>query len=478
LLPNGLVIKPSPEGNGDRWVIGQFHGPVVLEKPDGGTFDLAAPGPLTPGDRWPGPSTTGLACVIDARTGTLRAESVVPTAEGLLQTTFEVWKADPVLARGFSLARPYEGGGRVRVTANGHVITNRQRRGQWECVYVGLVDVAKWPHVADWADGLEVGSPYRIDVNQIDTTVKTIEDIDEILEEADDNSIAFHGDHEAAAETEDAHDEEKVFSCEELAERIWNEIEASDENNYDTVPADNDETSKEDDGLNERVAAHDDEKVFSCEELAQRIWNEIEASDENNYDRDPADDDEASKEDDGLNERVAAHHDEKVLSCEELAQRIWNEIEASDENNYDRDPADDDDRACAEDEGLDDENVSVLQAPDRIERSPLAPIDFDPGPATWATSGPEISFPRAPESGVAAPNPWITQRTSARLAPRPSAAEPSVTAHNPWLPSTTSAASAPGPTTLTRPVLTQPTSLSPPPRQGFWGWLASIVKGN
>jgi hypothetical protein len=399
----------------------------VLEKPDGGTFDLAAPGPLTPGDRWPGPSTTGLACVIDARTGTLRAESVVPTAEGLLQTTFEVWKADPVLARGFSLARPYEGGGRVRVTANGHVITNRQRRGQWECVYVGLVDVAKWPHVADWADGLEVGSPYRIDVNQIDTTVKTIEDIDEILEEADDNSIAFHGDHEAAAETEDAHDEEKVFSCEELAERIWNEIEASDENNYDTVPADNDETSKEDDGLNERVAAHDDEKVFSCEELAQRIWNEI---------------------------------------------------EASDENNYDRDPADDDDRACAEDEGLDDENVSVLQAPDRIERSPLAPIDFDPGPATWATSGPEISLPRAPESGVAAPNPWITQRTSARLAPRPSAAEPSVTAHNPWLPSTTSAASAPGPTTLTRPVLTQPTSLSPPPRQGFWGWLASIVKGN
>jgi len=376
LLPNGLVIKPSPEGNRDRWVIGQFHGPVVLEKPDGGTFDLAAPGPLTPGDRWPGPSTTGLACVIDARTGTLRAESVVPTAEGLLQTTFEVWKADPVLARGFTLARPYEGRGRVRVTANGHVITNRQRRGQWECVYVGFVDVAKWPHVADWADGLEVGSPYRIDVNQIDTTVKTIEDIDEILEEADDNSIAFHGDHESTAKTEDAHD------------------------------------------------------------------------------------------------------DEKVLSCEELAQRIWNEIEASDENNYDPVPADDDDKACAEDDELDDENVSVLQAPDRIERSPLAPIDFDPGPATWAASGPEISLPRAPESGVAAPNPWITQRTSARLAPRPSAAEPSVTAHNPWLPSTTSAASAPGPTTLTRPVLTQPTSLSSPPRQGFWGWLASIVKGN
>ncbi len=193
LLPNGLVIKPSAQGNGDRWVIGQFHGPVILDRPDGGTFNLAAPGPLQPGARWNGPATTGLSCVIDAGTGTLRAESRVPTAYGFLRTTFDVWGPDPMLALEFFLARPSDRSGRVRVTANGHVITTRQGADEWESVYVGQIDVTKWPHRAEWVEGVTLETPHRFDSERVRRAIQEIRRLDHRLTAHEEEAESNHG---------------------------------------------------------------------------------------------------------------------------------------------------------------------------------------------------------------------------------------------------------------------------------------------
>ena len=59
--------------------------------------------------------------------------------------------ADRQLASGFRLARPGESGGRVRVTANGFVVTNRQDRGlAWIPIYVGRIAPESWLHHQEW----------------------------------------------------------------------------------------------------------------------------------------------------------------------------------------------------------------------------------------------------------------------------------------------------------------------------------------
>lgn len=182
LLPNGLVVKPNPAGDGECWAIGQFLGPVVLERPDGTDFNLADPGPLEPGDPWPGPATTGIECVIDRADGSLRAEIRTPTPDGFLRERYFVIESDESLADGFSVARPGDGGGRVRVTANGHVITNRQRFGRWECVYVGQIDVTAWPHLDEWAAGVELSPPYQLDVESAEDAIDVMQEFDETFD--------------------------------------------------------------------------------------------------------------------------------------------------------------------------------------------------------------------------------------------------------------------------------------------------------
>jgi hypothetical protein len=249
LLPNGLVVKPNPDGSGERWVIGQIVGPVILDRPDGTEFNLADPGELNPGDRWPGPGTTGIECVIKAQTGRLCADTRVPTPTGFLETTFEVLDSDDAIAQGFQLARLGIGGGRVRVTANGHVITNRQRHGRWECVYVGQIDVSEWAHREEWAEGVIVEEPYRLDVDGIVDAIEDIDEIDEFhqgMEEAeaepDESDSHRFGDVQYASEewgssASEDESEEETDCDDESVEEDEEYLDANDEDNYDEEPA-------------------------------------------------------------------------------------------------------------------------------------------------------------------------------------------------------------------------------------------------
>jgi hypothetical protein len=153
LLPNGTIVKPlqSDAERGQRAYLGEYAGDVVLETPHGTTFSLHKPGRLKPGDRWTGPTSTGLECTI-ASNGSLSCSWYHPTAYGRDDETHTMTAANAALAQGFRAARPGEQAGRVRVTARGHVITNRQVRGTWHCFYVGQIDIDKWPHLDDWIE--------------------------------------------------------------------------------------------------------------------------------------------------------------------------------------------------------------------------------------------------------------------------------------------------------------------------------------
>jgi hypothetical protein len=153
LLPSGFVIKPLQKDSdvGKREFLGKFSGSVVLKKPTGGVFDLSTPGNLRPGDRWPGPKTTGLECAI-GDSGALNCTWYHPIPLGREDVTKQLRGQDPSLIAGFRKCRPSVGG-RVRITASGHIITNRQLGGNWIAYYVGRIDPAAWK--ADWKKWIE-----------------------------------------------------------------------------------------------------------------------------------------------------------------------------------------------------------------------------------------------------------------------------------------------------------------------------------
>lgn len=152
ILPNGFVVKPlqGSEGTGIRALIGRCSGQIILSSPDDENFDLSNPGSVSPGDFWNGPNTTGLECAIQAD-GSLRCSWYHPAPYGR-NTTCQVLRGpDPDLAKGFCAARPGTTGGRVRVTACGHVITNRQQNsGEWVPAYVGWIDPKEWTQWERW----------------------------------------------------------------------------------------------------------------------------------------------------------------------------------------------------------------------------------------------------------------------------------------------------------------------------------------
>lgn len=141
LLTNGMIIKPLQRDQeiGRRVLVGRFQGNVVLRRPNGGRFDLGAARGMAPGAPWPGPGTIGLECVI-ARDGSLTCIWHHPTPDGQIEVRERLFGPDQGLAAGFRSARPGHAEGRVRITANGLVITNRQsRNGDWSPMYVGRV---------------------------------------------------------------------------------------------------------------------------------------------------------------------------------------------------------------------------------------------------------------------------------------------------------------------------------------------------
>lgn len=150
-LPNGYLVKPL-QGDlerGRRVFIGHFSGSVVLERPDGSPFDMSAPGTAA-GHRWPGPKTTGLECHVDAA-GIPVCTWYHPAEYGRNELERPLTRPVPGLASGFRSCRAGDTGGRVRVTANGHVITNRQNPdGSWTALYVGWIDPASWGDWSHW----------------------------------------------------------------------------------------------------------------------------------------------------------------------------------------------------------------------------------------------------------------------------------------------------------------------------------------
>lgn len=153
-LPNGMVIKPLQHDSevGRRVILGRFDGPLILLKPDGNLFDMSQPGPLRPGDPWPGPSTMGLECIL-TKDGSLYCKWFHPSELGCEPVRKKLRAHDRALAAAFRSARLGASGGRVRVAANGHIITNRQDRAeQWTCVYVGYVSPKEW---GDWSHWIE-----------------------------------------------------------------------------------------------------------------------------------------------------------------------------------------------------------------------------------------------------------------------------------------------------------------------------------
>lgn len=152
MLPNGFVVKPLQHDYdaGIRALIGRWRGDIVIKKPNGQYFDLANPYGIGPGHPWPGPKTTGLECVIH-QNGSLECHWSHPSPLGADIVTCDLSGPDPVLAAGFRKARPGDTGGRVRITACGHVITNRQERnGSWGSYYVGWIDPKSWTNWEQW----------------------------------------------------------------------------------------------------------------------------------------------------------------------------------------------------------------------------------------------------------------------------------------------------------------------------------------
>lgn len=151
ILPDGKVIKPlqDDEEVGERVLIGVVRGRIRMDEPG---FDMSSRGQLKAGDPWSGPTTTGIECVLEAD-GSLVCSWKRTADWGRTEHTERLLGPNPALAVGFRKARPGESSGRVRVTAHGIVITNRQcSDGTWSARYVGQIDVSAWPTKSGWIE--------------------------------------------------------------------------------------------------------------------------------------------------------------------------------------------------------------------------------------------------------------------------------------------------------------------------------------
>lgn len=161
ILPDGSIVKPDPDDGGVRHYLGQLEGDAVLLDPDGGEFCVTSPGRLAPGQVWPGPSGIGIECVLKAD-GSLETTWSSPAPFGTTSVSETVVSPNAALLAGFRAARPGQSSGRVRVVPGGHVITNRQVRGQWQCCYVGRIDVGQWLHDPNWIDAPKKAKPVQV----------------------------------------------------------------------------------------------------------------------------------------------------------------------------------------------------------------------------------------------------------------------------------------------------------------------------
>jgi hypothetical protein len=85
--------------------------------------------------------------------GSLLCSWYHPTRFGRDEVSELLLGPDRALAAGFGAARPGVIGGRVRITTNGHIITNRQENNEaWVSIFVGWVDPGS---LKDWKSWIE-----------------------------------------------------------------------------------------------------------------------------------------------------------------------------------------------------------------------------------------------------------------------------------------------------------------------------------
>ncbi len=148
-LPTGLIVKPLQEEHeaGVRVVIGRYEGGLAMST-DSGLVDFSS-NTFIAGSEWPGPSTVGLECTISPN-GSLQTFWQQPSDFGQEQYRESITGTNSSLIAGFKKGRPYDAGGRVRVTIGGHVITNRRQGDGWQAVYVGKLDRAEFDNWDKW----------------------------------------------------------------------------------------------------------------------------------------------------------------------------------------------------------------------------------------------------------------------------------------------------------------------------------------
>jgi hypothetical protein len=145
-LPNGIIVKPlqNEKDAGMRVIVGRYEGGLKLIS-ESGEIDLSVSS-YSSGSEWPGPSTIGLECTIKTD-GSLVTSWQQPSEYGSEKYSEKITSANPGLIAGFKKARPYDNGGRVRVTVCGHVITNKETNDGWKSFYVGQAhtdEFSKW----------------------------------------------------------------------------------------------------------------------------------------------------------------------------------------------------------------------------------------------------------------------------------------------------------------------------------------------
>jgi hypothetical protein len=151
-MPTGEILKPLSEEDerNKRVLVGRFSGSPRFVADDSGRSicDLASPDVLRRADAWTGPHAIGLECILKVD-GSLHCEWYGPAEEGhIIQRTCILGPSRNRFI-GFRMVRPRDSGGRVHLTACGHLYTKwltgtpQDRVREWRCAYLGKVDVAE-----------------------------------------------------------------------------------------------------------------------------------------------------------------------------------------------------------------------------------------------------------------------------------------------------------------------------------------------
>jgi len=149
-LPCGYVAKPlqADIDRGKRVIIGEYSGEFSISGA-GNNIDFSQENILSPGSKWPGPTTIGLECIFDAGDGSFATRWYSPGNTGKPWVLYKrkIATANNQFVSTFRSVRPSDAKGRVRLTVGGHVITSVQSQGTWKCFYLGKIDTSQF---RDW----------------------------------------------------------------------------------------------------------------------------------------------------------------------------------------------------------------------------------------------------------------------------------------------------------------------------------------